>query len=148
VRCAAQDGVAVLRREMGRELRDPAQVEPAIAEHREQEGMLAGGTRRGDPQVRLCVRQMQELGAVREHRRRRRPRIQPPPVDLPDVGDEVGLSAAGIQEQNAQALEQLVVRDHRERGLFLHGESVARTWDRRGPVKEATIVSVRVHTQT
>jgi uncharacterized membrane protein YccC len=88
-----QEGVAVLPRQMRRQLGDAAEVQAAVGEHREQDGVPARGARSGDPKVGFRLREMQDVDAVAEHRRRRKARIEASPIDLTDVGDEVRLGA-------------------------------------------------------
>ena len=73
--------------------------------------MLARGPRDRDPQVGLGLGEVEALGAVDEHRGRGFAGVEPALVDLADVRDEVGLDAARVGHELAEAAEQLVVGD-------------------------------------
>ena len=76
--------------------------------------MLSRGAGGGDAEVRLGIGEVEDLGAVREHRGRGFAGEEPAPVDLADVGDEVGLVAAGPTEEIRQATEEIVVGERRQ----------------------------------
>ena len=87
-----QEFLAVRDGEVWRELRDAAHVQLAIAEHREQYRMAPRRPRDGDAGVGLVLREVQHLGAVREHRGRFAD-VEPACVHFGDVRDEHGLDA-------------------------------------------------------
>lgn len=131
---AAQDRVTVLAGEVRGQPGHTAQVEAAVGQHLEQDRVLAAGARRRDPQVSLGAREMQDPGAVREHRRRGEARVESSPVDLADVGDQIDLGAAGIAQELAQSAQQLVIRDCAEGECLCHEPRLTHTADRMGPV--------------
>ena len=61
-----------------------------------------------------------------EHRRRGFTGVEPAPVDLADVSDEVGLVATGLTEQIRQAPEEIVVGDRRQRVSAFHDDNIGR----------------------
>jgi hypothetical protein len=131
VRRTTEERVAVLPRQVRRQLGDAAEVQAAVGEHREQDWMLARGARRHDPQVGFRLREMEDVDAVAEHRRRRRARIEASPIHLADVGDDVGLSATGVAQELGEATKQRVVRNGGE--WLMHGQRVGHILDRMGP---------------
>jgi hypothetical protein len=54
---------------------------------------------------------MEHVDAVAEHRRRREARMEASPIDLTDVGNQVGLGAARVAQELGEATKQLVVRN-------------------------------------
>ena len=82
--------------------------------------MLSRGAGGGDPEVGLGLGEVEDLGTVREHRGRGFAGVEPTPVDLADVSDEVGLVATGLTEEIRQATEQLVVGERRQRVSAFH----------------------------
>jgi hypothetical protein len=52
---------------------------------------------------------VEDLGAVREHRRCRLAGIEPPGVDLGDEGNEVGFDSPDLPNGLRQAPQQIVV---------------------------------------
>ncbi len=110
VRRPGQYLLAILVREMGREERDAAQVQPAVPEHGEEHGVLARGAGDGDTKVRLRLRKVQDLDAVKEHGRASFPGVQAAMVDLPDVRDEGGLDPSRLLGELEQTVEELVIR--------------------------------------
>ena len=130
VRRPGQYALAVLVREMGREGRDAAQVQPAIPEHREEHRVLPSGASDGDTEVRLGLRKVQDLDAVREHGRASVPGVQAAMVDLPDVRNEVGLDPSRLLSELEKAVEELVVRKRLKCVCVLHGSCIPRTFFR------------------
>ena len=94
-----EDRVAVLRGEQRHEQRHPGEVEPPVAEHREQPGVRACGAGDRDAPVGLGLGEVKGLGAVDEHGGEGLAREQTALVDLADVGDEVGLDAARLADE-------------------------------------------------
>jgi hypothetical protein len=133
VRRTTEERVAILPRQVRRQLGDAAEVQTAVGEHREKDGMLACGARRHDPQVGFRLREMEDVDAVAEHRRRRRACIEASPIDLADVGDEVALGGARVAKDLGEALKQLVVRNAGENACLVHELRVGHTLDRVGP---------------
>ena len=88
--------------------------------------MLSRGAGGGDAQVGLGLGEVEDLGAVREHRGRGLAGVEPARVDLADVSDEVGLVATGLAEQIRQATEQLVVGERRQRVSAFHDDNIGR----------------------
>ncbi len=60
--------------------------------------------------------------------------VEPAHVDLPDVGDEIGLGVAGVAEERDETAEELVVGDELESAGVFHidniGSGSATFWDR------------------
>jgi hypothetical protein len=94
----AEEGVPGLRGEERRQLGDSAEVEPAVGEHGQEHRVLPRGSRRGDPQIGLGLREVEDLRAVGEHRGSGVAGIEPSLVHLGDVGDEIALDAAVLSE--------------------------------------------------
>ena len=61
--------------------------------------MLSRGSCGGDAEVGLGLGEMEDLSTVPEHRGRGFAGVEPPPVDLADVSDEVGLVATALTEE-------------------------------------------------
>jgi hypothetical protein len=102
----------------GREERDPAQVQAAVAEHVEQQGVARRGPGDHDAQRGLGLRQVQPLDAVGEHRGARLAEIEPALVHRGDVGHEVGLDAARVAQDRDEPRQQLIVGERPERVGF------------------------------
>jgi hypothetical protein len=137
-----QEHVPVLQSEMGREEGDPAEVEPPVAQHREEHRVLARGAGRGDAEVGLGLREVQGLGAVSEHGREGLTGVEASLVHLGDVGDEVDFEAAGLREDLAQATKEVLVGERRERSALVRSGPAALSCDRRRTLA-ATWWSVR-----
>ena len=86
--------------------------------------MLSRGAGGGDAEVGLGLGEVEDLGAVREHRGRGFAGVEPAPVDLADVSDEVGLVATGLTEQIRQATEEIVVGERRQRASAFHDDNI------------------------
>jgi hypothetical protein len=126
VRRPGQNLVAVLFREVGREKRDAAQVETTIAEHREEHRVLPCCASDGDTEVRLGFRGVQDLDAIREHRRASLSGIKPAVIDFSDVRDEVGLDPARLPQDLGEMAERFIVRKRLELVCVLHVSCIAR----------------------
>jgi hypothetical protein len=109
VRRPLEERLAIPCGEVGRELDDPAEVKTPIAQHLEEDRVLAGRPGHGDPQVGLALREVESAGAIREHRREGLTGVELPPVHFGDVRDEVLLDAAGLAEDLGQAAKEVVV---------------------------------------
>ena len=121
-----QEVLAVLRGQVRRQLRDGRQVQPPVGEQGQEEGMLSRGAGGGDAEVGLGLGEVEDLGAVREHRGRGFAGVEPAPVDLADVSDEVGLVATGPTEEIRQATEEIVVGERRQRVSAFHDDNIGR----------------------
>ena len=88
--------------------------------------MLSRGAGGGDPEVGLGLGEVEDLSTVPEHRGRGFAGVEPAPVDLADVSDEVGFVATGLAEQIRQASEQLVVGERRQRVSAFHDDNIGR----------------------
>jgi hypothetical protein len=99
---------------------DPARsrdMQTAVGQHGEQQGVFTRGASDRDAEVGLLFGQVQDLGAVREHRWSRLPRIQTARVDLGDMSDQHRLHTPGSSHELAETTEKFVIReteDHRE----------------------------------
>ena len=117
---------------MGRQTGDPAQVKPAVAEHRQENRVLPGGTGNGDAEVGLVLSEVEDPPAVLEHRGAGLLGIQPAQLDLSDVGDDVGLDPSGLANELRQTPEKVPVRDVLQ---ALHRDSLGEVDQRRWPLK-------------
>ena len=88
--------------------------------------MLSRGAGGGDPEVGLGLGEVEDLGAVREHRGRGFAGVEAAPVGLADVSDEVGIVATGLTEETRQAAEQLLVGERRKRVSTFHTDNIGR----------------------
>ena len=120
-----EDRLAVLRGEQRHEERHPGEVEPSVAEHREQPGVPARGACDRDAPIGLGLRKVKGLGSIDEHGREGLAREKTTLVGLADVGDEVGLDAARLVDELVQSPQQLVVGDvvESESGLAVEGDA-------------------------
>jgi hypothetical protein len=84
---------------MRRQPRDPAEVQPSVAEHLEQDGMLTRRPRHGDAEIGLVLPQAENSPAVFEHRRARLAGIEPPALHLCDMSDHLGLGSSRLLHQ-------------------------------------------------
>ena len=122
-----EQGLPVLGGEVRGELRDRGQVQPPVGQHGEEERVLPRGAGRGDPEVGLGLREVEDLGAIRKHRRAGLAGVETPRVDLANVSDEVGLVAPGLLDQVRHVTEQLVVGERRQRpGALFHTDNIRR----------------------
>ena len=124
VRGPFQERVSVLPGETGSELGDSGQVEATVTQHHQEHRVLPRGTCHGDAQIGFRLGEVQDVGAVGEHRGRSLAGIEPSLVHLGDVSDEVGLDAPGLEQEVGQAKEQLVVRQCLERTLVFHAGNI------------------------
>ena len=88
--------------------------------------MLARGARDRDAPIGLGLREVEPLGAVDEHRGRGFAGVEPALLDFADVGDEVGLDAARVGHELAEAAEQLVVGDGAGGRFGFHDSNIGR----------------------
>ena len=65
---ALEESLPVLQGEVRPELRDGRQVQPPVGQHGQEVGMLSRGAGGGDAEVGLGLGEVEDLGAVREHR--------------------------------------------------------------------------------
>ena len=129
-----QEPVPVLAREVRGQQGDRRQVKTAIGQHGQEHRMLPRRAGRGDAEIGLGLREVQDLHAVDEHRRKGLAGKEPSLVHLGDVRDDVGLDSPGLAHELGQAVEQLVVRDRLERALVFHDGNIGRafstSWER------------------
>ena len=155
MRCASEQSLPILCREVRCEQGDRAQVKAPVAEHRQEHRVLARGAGDGDAQVGLTLREMESLRAVGEHGRERFTGVEASLVRLGNVGDEVRLDAARLAEDLGQAAQEDVVGDRGERpalgfegwsargergqsALVVHERRVRLVMDRVGPLRRLT----------
>ena len=112
-----QERRPVLERQVRRELDHAAEVQAAVREHREKDGVLARRARRGDAQVGFRLGEVEHLGAVGEQRRRRRAHVEAPLVHLGEVRDDVGLVSSRLAQQIRELAQELVVREQVQRPI-------------------------------
>jgi hypothetical protein len=135
MRGARQQSRRVLASEVRDELADAGQMESTILQHLQDQRVLPGGSACADPQVGLGLGEMEDLRAVREHRRRGFARVEPALLDFSDVRDQVGLDPARVTEQRGQATKDIVVREMGKAKFVSHGRIVRLTQDREGPIR-------------
>lgn len=111
--------------EVWRNLRDPAQVQAAVAEHRKDGWLGAGGSRGGDPQVRLGLGQVEDFGAKVKQGRRALSRVKPALVHFAEVGDELGFDAPRLAQELGQAAEKIAIGDRLEVSFVRHAPFIA-----------------------
>jgi hypothetical protein len=111
-----EEDLSILGSEDGSQQRDAAQVDAAVAQHRQEPGVRAAGPGHVDAQPGLGLREVEHLHTVGEHGGDGLPGVGSPGVDLSDVGDEVGLVTSDSAKDLGQAPQQLSVRH----GLEIH----------------------------
>ena len=121
-----QDVLTVLRGQVRRQLRDGRQVQPPFGEQGQEDGMLSRGAGGSDAEVGLGLGEVEDLGAVLEHRGRGLAGVELTPVNLADVSDEIGLVATGSTEKIRQATEEIVVGERRQRVSAFHDDNIGR----------------------
>lgn len=120
VRGSLEEGVTVCRCEVRGQLCDAAQVEATRRQQGQEHRMLPGSPRHRDPQVGLVLREVKDVGRVREHRRRRLPSVEPTGVHLGDVGDQVRLDPPRPSDELAQPMQQLLIGEGMKRVCVVH----------------------------
>ncbi len=93
---SSEKHVPVLPRQVPRQLGDAAQVETTVGEHLQDHRVLSSRPSHRDPQVGLGLGEVEDVGAVDEHRGGGLAGVEAPHLHLGDVGDEIGLHAAGL----------------------------------------------------
>ena len=81
----------------------------SILECGENGGKLASRPRDRDSFVSNPLREVEHLDAITEHRAARLLEIQPPRIDLPQMGDELGLEMVIALDQVPQMQQELTV---------------------------------------
>jgi hypothetical protein len=106
-----QQIVPVFLGEVRRQALDAAHVEAAVRQHGQEHRVASRGPGHRDAQVGLGLREMEHLGAPREHRRGRLASVELAPVHLGHVGHELGLVVADLLQYREQVSKQRVVGD-------------------------------------
>jgi hypothetical protein len=106
---AREEHIPVLAREVRCQLDDARQMEPAVREHRKEHGVLSSCPGHVDPQIGFGLGEMKDRRAVDEHRGGGFAGVEVSCFHLTDVGDEVGLDAAGLTEEIGEPAKELVV---------------------------------------
>ena len=88
VRRFAKDVTVILLRQMRRQEPDGAQMDPSVGEEGQDHWKPSRRARRFDPVVRGVLGEVQNLRAVREHRRAALPEVEPPRIELRECGDQ------------------------------------------------------------
>ena len=101
---------------MWRQLGDCGQVKAAVTKHGQEHRVLPRGAGYRDSQVGLGFRQVEHLGAVREHRRSGFAGVEAPRIHLGDVGDHVRFDVSRTRQEVAKATQELIVRKRAKRG--------------------------------
>jgi hypothetical protein len=78
-------------------------MEATVAKPVQEGGDAPGGPGDGDAEVGLGLGEMKDLGAVGKHRGGGFAGEEAALIDFTDVGDEVGLHAAGLAEDLSEA---------------------------------------------
>jgi hypothetical protein len=119
-----QEDVAIVGSQVRSELDDPGQVETAVSEHDQEDGVLTGRAGRIDAKVGFGLRKAEYLRTIREHGRRGFGGVKPSGVHLADVRDEISFDATRVVEQLREPTQQLVVRKRMERPFFYHTDNM------------------------
>jgi hypothetical protein len=90
-------------------------VEPAVREHREEHGVLSSRPGHVDPQIGFGLGEVEDVSAIDEHRGGGLAGVEVSSLHLTDVGDEVGLDAAGLTEEKGESAQEVVVVERFER---------------------------------
>jgi hypothetical protein len=98
-------------------------VQPAVAEHLEQDWVLPSRPRHRDTQIGLVLPETKNPPAVLEHRRARLPGEKPPELHLPDVSHELGLDPPRLLHELKQLTQKIFVSDTPQ---AQHGDSLGR----------------------
>jgi hypothetical protein len=106
---ARQKSDPVLGREVGRQLRDPREVQPAVREHGQNVRVRTRRPRHRDPEVGLVLGQVENVRAVDEHRWSSEAGVEPPRLHFPDVGDDVRFHGTGLAQEIAESLQEVLV---------------------------------------
>ena len=89
----SEDSLDILSSEVRRKDGDAAQVKTTIPEHDQEYRKPPRRASDGDAEIGLRFREVQDPGAVGEHRRASLAGIEPPIVHFTDVCDQVGLDS-------------------------------------------------------
>ena len=122
VRGGGDQLVHVLSAEIGRQHHHPAEVEAAFGQRLEQNRELPGGPGCTDPLARLVLRESEIADAIGVHGRIPRRQVQPPLVELGEVGEKLGGGGALATNQRGQVTNEGGVREVRER-VGVHGDA-------------------------
>jgi hypothetical protein len=109
VGCLAKNHSVVLWCEMWSQQPDGTEVEDAIGEERQDHWEPPRRARGFDPVVRGVLSEMQDLRAVREHRRRALREVEPPRIELRERGDQMRSRVAFTSGQTRHFSNQLAV---------------------------------------
>jgi hypothetical protein len=112
---AREEEVSVLRCEVRGDLGDAGEMEPTVREHLQEHGVLTSRPGCGDAEVGLGLGEVKDVHAIDEHRGGGLAGIETSSLDLGDMGDEVGLGAAGLAQKVGESAEELVVGEGFER---------------------------------
>jgi hypothetical protein len=96
-------------------------VQPAVAEHLEQDRVLPGRPGHGDAQIGLVLPQAEDTPAVLEHRGARLLGVQASELHLPDVGDDLGLDPPRLLHELEELTQKVLVSDALQ---TQHGDSL------------------------
>jgi hypothetical protein len=114
-------------------------VELAPAQVIQDQRIGSSGSRSLDPVIGGGLREVQDLGAVGEHRGAALLEVEPPSIDLAEVGEQLRLDLTVAGGELVECAKQVAIRKARERGRARrsrvrrsHGISLDRT---RGDVR-------------
>ena len=128
-----QQRIAILGGQVRSEQSHSRQVKTAFGQVAPEHWMPARGSSHRDAQVGLGLGQVQDVRAVRKHRRRGFASKEPASVHFRDVLDDLGLDAARLLKELSQAMQKLVVRRGCE-SLGLHAPMLGARSDTIGPL--------------
>ena len=109
VRRLAKNVDVILLCEMRRQEPDRAEMNAAIGEVRQHHREPPRRTRSFDPVVRGVLGEVQDLGAVREHRGAALPEVEPPCIEFRERGDQTRSCVAFTSGETLHFSNQLAV---------------------------------------
>ena len=116
-----EDSLGVLASEVRRQPGNPAQVQPAVVEHLDDDWIVAGGTRHCDAQIRFVLTEEEDPTTVIEHGGARFPSIQTAALRLSNVGYDFGLDTPRLSHEPRELVQKFVVSNVPQ---VQHGDSL------------------------
>jgi hypothetical protein len=101
--------------EVPRQLMNPTEMQLPPPNHPQNAGKTAGRTACSDPLRSNSLRHPKPLRTKRKHRRERMLEVQPPPIDLPDVEEQVGGGASVFADERSKLAQQSMLPNPLER---------------------------------
>jgi hypothetical protein len=106
----------VLGRQVGREQLHSAQVDLAPADPVQEDRIGPRGPRGLDPVIGARLREVQDLGAVAEHRGAALVEVEGARLDLGEVGEQIRLDLVVPGDERVERAEQFAIGNGLERG--------------------------------